>query len=189
MEGWFEASLNPGESSMRIALTLITALTGLTIVLPDLADAQTATPLNWYRLVSSDNGHTAYLSTARGIDTDTPGQKVAIFMTTKVGPSAVKGVFGEFDSVRFNCDEATMGAFSYIQYSRTGEATDAASIDLGDVKFQPVDMGGQFGLAFKVVCQGVDPSFLPTTGNVTTSELIAADIAAYDRKTGQTFAY
>lgn len=174
---------------MRLVVTLLAALSALLMFLPNGSDAQTAPPLNWYRLVSSDDGKTAYLWAARSIDTEIPDRKIAIFMTTRVGPSEIKGVFGELDSVFFQCTDGTMGPYSYTQYTRTGQVADTGTLTADQVKFQPVDMGGQYGLAFKVVCQGLDPSVLPTTGNVTMPELMEADIAAYDRKTGRTFAY
>ncbi|MEI9905247.1 MAG: hypothetical protein WDN06_15805 [Asticcacaulis sp.] len=110
-------------------------------------------------------------------------------MITHAGPRVEDGIFAQYKVIYFDCYNYTMGIFAYTSYNRDGITVDEGSVDAEDIEFKPVEKGTPDDLSYQIVCGQYDPSSLPQFNQVTTAQLIATDITAYDAKAGHPYAY
>lgn len=175
---------------MRTAIAVLTAILAMMLALPASADNDDIR--NYYYIAGADDGSsTLYMeNNDNGVfPRSEEGWPVVAFMTVYAGPRVTDSVFAQRRVVLFKCDEATMGLYSYINYFRTAFILGNGSVEYADIEFKPIDMGSQYGLAYKVVCGTPDANTLPVTGPISVSKLIENNVMRYDAIAGSPWPY
>ncbi len=168
-------------------LRLITtvALAAAALASPALALTQPAvfdktTPYRYWLLGESNDGkESIYLRQMKlGKNADT-GNFHGFLLLIDVDSRVVNYAYGRQYEIEFNCENRTYAPRATWSYAIDAQQNDVTMVDQADLIFNPIQPGGPFEMASKILCDDADTSQLNATEEEQVSQLIDDQYAKY----------